>query len=119
MNRVIHFEILADEPAKLTEFYQNVLGWKVATSNGPQGYWLATTGPAEQHGINGGFMGKHFDQPVINTIEVESLEATLARVRQHGGRLVHGPNDIPGVGRHTYCQDPAGILFGLLQPAAS
>ena len=28
MNRVVHFEILTENPEKLSKFYSNVFGWK-------------------------------------------------------------------------------------------
>jgi uncharacterized protein len=116
MTRPVHFEILSENPERLVDFYREALGWEAATWNGPQKYWLVTTGPESAPGINGGIMHKHFPQTVINTVGVESLEDTLARVKTAGGSLVLGPHDIPGVGRHAYCADPDGTLFGLLQP---
>jgi uncharacterized protein len=118
MGRPVHFEILGEDPARLGEFYRAVFNWEIASWDGPQGYWLATTGLEGDRGINGGFMHRHFPQPVINTVGVASLEETLAKVEQAGGSLVQGPHEIPGVGLHAYCQDPEGILFGVLQPAA-
>ena len=41
----------------------------------------------------------------------------LEKVEAAGGKKVHGPNEIPGVGVHAYCADPEGNLFGILQPA--
>jgi predicted enzyme related to lactoylglutathione lyase len=118
MNRPVHFEILTDEPERLAAFYSRVLGWQVATWDGPQSYWLVTTGPDGSSGINGGIMHRHLDQAVINTIEVASLEQTIAAVEDAGGQKVYGPHDIPDVGRHAYCTDPAGTVFGLLEPVA-
>lgn len=117
MARVTHFEILADDPQRLTEFYRDVFGWHINSWSGPQGYWLATTGADGTPGINGGFMHRHFKQPVINTIQVDSLDDALSTIQSHGGKLFHGPTDIPGVGRHAYCADPEGNLFGIIQPA--
>lgn len=116
MSRTVHFEILADDPQKLVEFYKQVLGWEISTWDGPQTYWLAKTGEADCMGIDGGFMRRELLQPVINTTAVEGLEQTLAKVLAAGGRIERGPYDIPGIGRHAYCSDPEGILFGLLQP---
>ena len=61
-------------------------------------------------------MGRHFDQPVINTVYVESLDDAIRRVEAAGGKKVHGPNEVPGVGLHAYCSDPEGTLFGLMEP---
>jgi len=117
MNRPVHFEILTDHPEKIGAFYREVLGWEIATWDGEeQTYWLVTTGPEGSPGIDGGIMHRHFSQSVINTMEVESLENAAAAVKNAGGKVVQGPNQIPGVGLHAYCADPDGNLFGLLQP---
>ncbi len=60
-------------------------------------------------------MGQNFSQSVINTIDVESLEQTIAKVEAAGGKKVHGPTEVPGVGMHAYCEDPDGTLFGMMQ----
>ena len=116
MKRPVHFEILAEDPAKLAEFYKAVFGWEIADwGGGEQTYWLATTGSDSDPGINGAFMGRELDQAVINTLEVESLAEATSRIEAAGGKVVHGPNEIPGVGTHAYFADPAGILFGVME----
>lgn len=119
MGRPVHFEILGDDPGKLAEFYSSVLGWEFQSWSGSeefqQEYWLATTGPKEQAGIDGAIMKRHFPQPVINTTLVDSLDETLAKVTAAGGKLVFGPNEIPYVGTHAYCEDPQGNLFGVIE----
>ena len=62
---------------------------------------------------------REFDQAVINTLEVESLDETLKKIEKAGGQKVHGPNEIPGVGMHAYCSDIEGNLFGVLEPQAA
>jgi hypothetical protein len=117
MHRPIHFEILSDDPEKLVKFYAEVFDWEATTWEGSEGgYWLLTTGPDDVPGINGALMGAQFPQAVINTLEVEDLEEALAKVKSSGGKVVHGPNEVPGVGTHAYCADPAGVLFGMMQP---
>ncbi len=117
MKRPVHFEILADSPEEVGVFYSEVLDWEVTTwGEGEQTYWLLTTGSDDTPGINGAIMGRSFKQAVINTIEVESLEDTLKKVSAAGGKTVHGPNEVPGVGMHAYCADPEGNLFGLMEP---
>ncbi len=117
MDRVVHFEILSEDPQRAVAFYRDVFGWDIATGGGDEAYWLARTGAEGTPGIDGGIMGRHFPQAVINTVQVASLEETIARVEQAGGKKLHGPNEIPYVGLHAYCTDPDGTLFGILQPA--
>lgn len=66
-NRIVHFEIPANEPAALTKFYGELFGWKFqkAPIPGPE-YWLCETG-AEGPGINGAIMQRlHPQQPWMN-----------------------------------------------------
>jgi predicted enzyme related to lactoylglutathione lyase len=117
MKRPVHFEILADDPKQIAGFYESLFGWEIATwDGGEQSYWLVTTGPDDVPGINGGIMQRSLHQGVINTLEVESIEDMLKSVEVNGGKLIHGPNEVPGVGLHAYCADPEGKLFGMMQP---
>jgi predicted enzyme related to lactoylglutathione lyase len=116
MNRPTYFEILGEDPRKLSEFYKAVFSWEVQTWGGEeQAYFMVTTGPEGTPGINGGLMGRHFKQNVINTHNVEKLETALERIKAAGGKLVNGPNEVTGVGMHCYCEDPQGNLFGILE----
>ena len=63
----------------------------------------------------GAIMGMNLPQKVINTIDVEALDELIEKVKAAGGKLVHGPNEVPGVGMHAYCEDSQGILFGMMQ----
>lgn len=117
MGRPVHFEILTEDPRKMQDFYAQVFGWKGEDWGGEEEYILLTTGEEGAPGINGAIMGRHFDQAVINTIEIDSLDAMMERVTASGGEVVQGPNEIPGVGTHAYCKDPDGNIFGMMQPA--
>ena len=114
MTRPIHFEILADDPESVGAFYAAVMDWEVSTWGGGE-YWLVKTGEEGTPGIDGGIMRREFAQAVINTMEVESLQESLAKVEAAGGKLITGPNEVPGVGMHAYCSDPEGNMFGLME----
>lgn len=117
MNRPVHFEVLAEDPEKMADFYADLFGWEVSTWPGSeQGYWLVRTGEEGTPGIDGAFMGQHFPQTVINTIQVDSLEEMMTRLQEAGGKVEDGPNEIPDVGIHAYCTDPEGKWFGMMEP---
>ena len=121
MGRPIHFEILVEQPASLAEFYERVFDWRVSRWDDPdpdaeQGYFLLGTGEDDQPGIDGALMHRHFDQKVINTIGVEDIATIIEAVVAAGGTLLQGPTEVPGVGQHAYCEDPAGVIFGIMQP---
>jgi len=116
MNRVVHFEFAAVEPARAAEFYRQVFGWEITSWPGQEEYFLVTTGPIDQPGINGGIMRHQDAQPrTVNTIEVDSLDDYAAKVKQHGGTVVVEKQVIPGVGYQIYCKDTEGNLFGVHQ----
>jgi len=90
MNRPVHFEILADHPEKVSDFYRSVFDWKIEAWKGSEAYWLVATGPEGKPGIDGGIMKREFPQAVINTIEVESLDETLKKIEK-GSRTERNP----------------------------
>src|SRR5947209_2009451 len=118
MPRVTHFEILGEDPEALARFYQQALGWKVKDAGMPgMKYMLVNTGPDKERGINGGMMARgSFPQGIINTLEVPSLAKTSDKIAAAGGNKVQGPYEIPGIGMHAYFVDPAGNMFGVLEP---
>jgi len=119
MNRFTHFELVTDNLEKTATFYREVFGWKVEKWEGPVDYWLVTTGDESTPGINGGLMkaGGPFSG-TVNTIEVEDIDAAIAKVKAHGGAIIFEKDIIPGVGYLAYFKDNAGIIVGLHQADA-
>jgi predicted enzyme related to lactoylglutathione lyase len=117
VNRVVHFEIAADNPELVAKFYNRVFGWKFEKWQGPFDYWLVTTGNDTEPGINGGLNRKTGINQVstVNTIAVESVDATLIKIVKNGGKVIREKTAIPGVGYLAYCEDSAGILFGIME----
>lgn len=122
MPRVIHFEIHAENPERAIGFYQSLLGWKFSRWEGPMPYWLVTTGPDNEPGINGGLIqrrGPIDGQAVIAyvcTVQVPTLDDHVAKATQAGGVCVVPKMPIPGVGWLAYCKDTEGNIFGMMQP---
>jgi len=118
MPRVIHFEISADEPARALRFYSDVFGWDARKWEGPDDYWLVTTGEEGQTGIDGGLYKRHEGMSFtshVNTIDVPSVDEFIARITSHGGKAVTSKMHIPGVGYFAYCEDTEGNMFGIMQ----
>ncbi len=117
MNRFTHFELVTDDFEKTAAFYRNVFGWQVQKWDGPVDYWMVNTGDASTPGINGGLMkaGGPFSG-TVNTLEVEDIDAALARVKANGGQIVFDKDLIGGVGYLAYIKDNAGIIIGIMQP---
>ena len=116
MPRVIHFELTADDPERATQFYSKVFGWQIQKWDGPQDYWLITTGEAGTLGIDGAIMRRgDFSAPVINTIDVPSVDEFVAKITANGGSVVAPKMPIPGIGYFAYCKDTEGNVFGVMQ----
>lgn len=115
MFRVVHFEISANDPEKVTTFYRNLFGWNIQKWDGPQEYWLVNTGEGEG-GIDGGiFRPRELFHGTVNTVEVPDVEEYLEKVKANGGEPVTEKMTIPGVGYLAYCKDVEGVLFGITQ----
>ena len=116
MPRVVHFEINADDPERAVKFYQEVFGWKIKKWEGPMDYWLATTGPDDQPGINGGIMKRTDPQASTqNTVDVPSVDEFTKKVTERGGKVVVPKMPVPAVGYMAYCADTEGNVFGIMQ----
>ena len=90
MPRVAHFEIYTDNPEAVQSFYREIFGWNFQKfEGGPVEYWLITTGPDDQPGINGGVTRPREGQNpgTLNTIAVASLDQTIKAIEQGGGKI--------------------------------
>ena len=121
MPRVIHFEIHAGDPQRAITFYEKVFGWTFQKWEGPMDYWLVTTGPDSQPGINGGLIrrqGEIDGQAVIAyvcTVDVANVDESTQSATSNGAQVVVPKMPIPGVGWLVYCKDTEGNIFGMMQ----
>jgi len=122
MARVVHFEVHADDPERALRFYSDTLDWQFRKMDGDTDYWLITTGPSGEPGIDGGLLrrpvpvdGQAVDAFVC-TVCVTSLDRTLEKVTGSGGILAVPKMPIPGVGWLAYATDTEGNVFGMMQP---
>lgn len=95
MDKVVHFEIPAQNVVRARKFYSEVFGWKM-TPVPDMDYTMAQTTavgkdrmPREKGAINGGMMKRtaRVRAPVI-TMGVRSIDASLAKLRKKGGKVV-------------------------------
>lgn len=119
MNRVTHFEIYTEQPEKVQPFYRDVFGWSFTKfEGGPMEYSLVTTGDDKDPGINGGLTRPRPGQSpgTINTVAVKSLEESIKKIEKSGGKICVPKMAIPKVGWLAYAEDPAGNVFGVIEP---
>ncbi len=114
--QVIWNELITTDVMSATDFYREIAGWNlVPTSPGANPYTVAKAGASPVAGL---FQP---DTPPANSMWVTSfqtsdIDATIARVQELGGKVIHPANTVPGIGRTAWVADPTGALFGLMQP---
>jgi predicted enzyme related to lactoylglutathione lyase len=55
---ITHFEIYGEEPSKLADFYQRLLGWEIERPAGID-YWRIRTDPKNGRAFDGGLTHSH------------------------------------------------------------
>jgi uncharacterized protein len=123
MDRVVHFEIHADDPDRAERFYSEAFGWTVTRWKGSIDYRSVSSGEGAP-GIDGAIVERRL--PIagegvagfVCTIAVEDIGATERRILGAGGQRVRDRQQIPGIGLHAYFKDTEGNIFGALQPVS-
>lgn len=118
----MHFEIPADNVQKLKEFYGSIFGWKIERYPGPMEYWSLQTVPVDDKGmtlrpgVNGGLMPRQMPtQKPVNYISVESVDESLKKVMELGGKIAVPKTELTGMGWWAIALDPEGNQIGLLE----
>jgi len=135
MNRIIHFEIHARDPERAVRFYKNVFGWEIhewvlpgVEMKDENRYWLVTTGPETEPGINGGIVFRQnpavpVDGQAVNafvcTISVANLDKSVDNVLKSGGSIILPRMAVQGIGWWANCRDTEGNIFGMMQEDAN
>lgn len=121
-NKVVHFEIPADDTTRARTFYEQAFGWKIQEIPGMDYAFVITTPvddkqmPTEPGGINGGMAKRAgpLAHPVF-TIDVPSIEKALAAVEKGGGRTIQPKQPVADMGFVAYFKDSEGNVVGLWQ----
>ena len=104
---------------KTKAFYKAVAGWDTKPMEGMPDYTLWTRNGEPSGGLMT-MVGEMWDGVPPHWmvyVAVDDCDASKATVEANGGKVVHGPMDVPGVGRFIVCQDPAGAHITFMQPA--
>jgi predicted enzyme related to lactoylglutathione lyase len=116
---VVHFEVIGKDGDKLRDYYGELFGWQFDTDN-PMDYGIVTRDGnvnAEGVGIGGGVAKgpDGYDGHVTFYVEVDDIEAALAKAESLGGARIFGPDAVMEglvLGQFT---DPEGHVIGLVQ----
>ena len=111
-------ELMAVDGAAAFDFYAAQYGWRQTEvlDMGAMGPYLLWAGAG---GSMGGMMTKPAQLPQPSWglyFNTGALDAAVVRVTAGGGRVLMGPQQVPGGSWVANCQDPQGAHFGLVAP---
>jgi predicted enzyme related to lactoylglutathione lyase len=97
-------------------FYSELFGWQEMErmDMGPNGIYFIFGWDGEQR-------GGMYNQPPgmpgppnwLSYASVANTDASVARAKAAGGRVINGPMDVPGEGRVAIMMDPQGAVFAV------
>jgi uncharacterized protein len=117
---VVHWELMSQDPAKVSDFYAKVFDWKV--QHRPEfNYRIVDTGG--EGGINGGIVKPQREGPwpgnMLCYIAVDDLAAYRRKVVAAGGKICVEEHEVPGMGAFSLFTDPEGRMMGLWKTHAA
>ncbi len=114
---VTHFEIFAEQPAKLADFYRELFGWKIEKAPGVD-YFHIETAPPEQGAIRGGLTYRPIPGPRswVHYVWVKSLDDAVEQVQRLGGSVLRPKTPVPKTGWYAVLEDPERNIFAVFQP---
>jgi hypothetical protein len=113
-------ELMTDDVETAKKFYAATLGWKYDGMPMPHGtYWIAKLDDQ----MVGGILDMTRLDPApdippqwLSYVEVENVDALVAKVADAGGKVLKPPFDIPDVGRIAIIADATGAMLGWMTP---
>ncbi len=126
-NRVVHFEIQADDPERAAQFYRDIFGWKIDKWPGLDwDYWAVMTADmtSKEPGINGGLLKRESKNPpqecrmnaFVCTVQVDNFDETAKKIESAGGKVAMPKFALKGMAWQGYFLDTEGNTFGIHQP---
>ena len=116
--RFVWYDLNSSDKEAAIAFYSTIVGWETMELEGletPYTMWVNGDRPL------GGVVPLPPDAPAPphweSYIGTPDVDATVARARELGANVLHGPADIPTVGRFAILFDPQGALICFYTPA--
>lgn len=114
-NPVVQWQIVTQNADRIADFYSRLFDWKINSSNA-LGYRAFESGNGR--GIPGGVWprGEEGHNLVQLFVEVDDIDAYLAKAETLGGRTLVPKQDLPDGDALALLIDPAGLSVGLYTP---
>lgn len=109
-------ENVTTDPKQAQAFYTQLFGWGIEVFKSGDFDYPMISVDGQSHG---GFPPVQEGTPPhwVGNVAVEDVDATVEKVKGAGGTLIHGPQEIPDVGRFAVFADPQQAVFVAFQSA--
>ena len=110
----VWYELTTPDVEAAQKFYPRVAGW--GTQAFDRDYTMWTNGGVPIAGLfqlSDEMRQQGVPPNWMPYVESSNVDETATKAASLGGRVVHGPADIPGAGRFAVVQDPHGAVFGV------
>lgn len=109
-------ELVTTDVPGAKEFYAGVTGWGARDWDGAVPYAMFTAGDASAAGLMARPPEMQAPPAWIAYVNIDDLDATVAKAKQLGGTVYAGPFPVPSIGQIAVIGDPQGAALGLIQP---
>jgi predicted enzyme related to lactoylglutathione lyase len=113
---------MSKDPAKISEFYARIFGWKVEHHPELNYRIVDTAATGEMRGINGGVVKPDREGPwpgnMLFYILVDDLAKYREKVVAAGGKIQVEEQKVPGMGAFSLFTDPECRMMGLWKAGA-
>ncbi|HZT97065.1 MAG TPA: VOC family protein [Chloroflexota bacterium] len=113
----IWIDVSSPDLDRTRDFYSRLLGWEAQQAAGPEAgsYTMMLLDGKMAAGAMQTFSPDQ--HPAWSTyIRSDDAQATAQRVRDAGGEVIMGPDDVMGQGNLAVFRDPAGAFIGIWEP---
>ena len=116
--RFVWYDLMTPDPDAAREFYHRTFGWDSEAWEGPEVYAMWKRGDTPFGGVmtlpaEAAEAGAppHW----LGYVATADGEAVCARAGELGGKVLHGPHDVPDKGRFAILADPQGAVIAAWQ----
>jgi len=120
MDKIVHFEIPADDLARAKSFYKDIFDWKIEDVKDMDYTMLYTTEvdkeymPKEPGAINGGMWKREKgDEKPVLVINVASVDDYAKKIEGKGGKILTPKTTVGDMGYYAKFSDPEGNVLGI------
>jgi hypothetical protein len=113
-NPVVHFEIGCKNREETQAFYGSLFGWKMESHE----HATMIVPEEAEDGISGHIsaLGHEPHNYTLVYVQVDDLDAYIAKAEELGGSSIVPPTEVPGMGDFAWIADNEGTFVGLWKP---